>query len=285
MRFRTEIDIEPSEWKISHDEPLMMLGSCFTDEIGRRLEMDGFDVVHNPFGPLFNPLSICQCLDRIIACEPYSTDDLTPGPRGFHCLDYAMRFSGDDVDAILAELNSISAALYSKLKGATVILTLGTAYVYERADNGMIVGNCHKFPADFFNRRLVTVQEVVRVLATTFKLLHRVGVRHIILTVSPIRHTADGLHGNNVSKSVLHLAVNELCDSYPDIVTYFPAYEILMDDLRDYRFYAGDLKHPSEMAVEYIYEKFGQTFFAPATQQQAIACRKMYKLNNHRPIL
>lgn len=285
MQFRTEIDIEPSPWKISHGEPIVMLGSCFTDEVGQRLEMDGFNVVHNPLGPLFNPLSICRCIDRIIAREPYTDEDLTDGPRGFHCLDFAMRFSGENANIILNELNAVSFDILSRLNGATVILTLGTAYVYERRDNGMIVGNCHKFPADFFNRRLTDTKELVRVMATTFMLMQRAGVKHVLLTVSPIRHTADGLHGNNVSKSTLHLAVEELCNKYPDFVNYFPAYEIVIDDLRDYRFYASDLKHPSEMAVDYIYEKFAETFFSSITMQQASACRKLYKLNNHRPIL
>ncbi len=285
MRFRTEIEPLRAGFEINHDTPLLMLGSCFTDEIGSRLEADGFDVLRNPLGPLYNPLSIARCLSRAATGDVYTVADLTPGPRGFHCLDYALRYSGDDAEAVLAAVNSgiddISAMLRRQ---PIVVMTLGSSFVYELIREGRVVGNCHKFPAADFNRRRMSVAEVTAVLDRTVSLLGESGVRHVIFTVSPIRHLADGLHGNGLSKATLQLGLDALC-SASDTAVYFPSYEIMVDDLRDYRFYASDMKHPSEVAVDYIYEKFADAFFSKKTLAAAAECRRRFKAENHRPIL
>lgn len=286
MRFRTEIELRPSEWKIDHNAPVVMLGSCFTDEIGERMEHDGFEVVHNPFGPLYNPLSLANCIGRAAQAKVYTAADLTVGPRGFHCLDYAMRFSGPDATVLLEEINNVQTLLGSAIERASVaVLTLGSAFVFDIAATGKVAGNCHKFPADAFRRRLLGVDESAAALSRCVESLVSAGVGHVLFTVSPIRHLADGLHGNTVSKATLHLAVEEVCALHEGRCAYFPSYEILVDDLRDYRFYASDMKHPSVTAVDYIYEKFATAYFSPATQRRCADARRAFLAANHRPVL
>lgn len=284
MRFRTEIEIPKSPFRIAADTPLLMLGSCFTDEIGSRLASDGFEVLHNPFGALYNPLSIANCVQRALSEVPYSRDDLVEGPRGFHCLDYSTRFSGRDPVMLLSDIREarldINFMLYRK---PVVIITLGSAFVFERADTGKIVGNCHKFPASFFNRRRLSVEETTEALEHIVEMVAPLASA-LVFTVSPIRHVADGLHGNNLSKATLLLACDNIVNAHPDVF-YFPAYEALVDDLRDYRFYGADMKHPSEVAVDYIYELFSATFFDADTRKQALQRRREYLASLHRPIL
>ena len=286
MRFRTEIETCPSEWLIGCDTPLVMLGSCFTDEVGARLEADGFDVLRNPFGPLYNPLSLANCICRAADGDAYTAADLVEGPRGFHCLDYASRYSGADADALLCEINDTQARLHDALcRKPVVVLTLGSGFVYALAADGRVVGNCHKFPASSFSRSLVGADTLLAALERAVAAVAALGVEHVIVTVSPIRHLADGLHGNTLSKSTLQLAAHGLVERSQGCVAYFPSYEIMLDDLRDYRFYASDMKHPSEVAVDYIYEKFSDTFFSRQTRDAAIGARRRHLAALHRPIL
>lgn len=283
MRFRTEIERLPQPLRIDHATPLLMLGSCFTDEVGARLERDGFDVLRNPFGPLYNPASITRCIERALERRQYTEADLTEGPRGLHCLDYASRYSGTDAGALLEEINATLESVSAMLaRRPAVILTLGSAYVFELKDTGRIVGNCHKIPADRFTRRRLSVDECAALLRSTVGRLHAAGVDDVILTVSPIRHLADGLHGNVLSKSTLQLAADSVAGSG---CHYFPSYEIMLDDLRDYRFYASDMKHPSEVAVDYIYEVFSDYYFTKSTVAAAREARSRTLAAQHRPIL
>ncbi len=280
MQFRTELHLSPSAEPIDHATPLLMLGSCFTDEVGERLSIDGFNVTANPLGPVYNPAVLSRILERAMDGRLFTPADLVSGPRGRHCLTFASRYSGEDektvVEAVNADFRKIIDALSSK---ATVILTLGSAYVFTHLATGEIVGNCHKLPGTEFSRRLLSVDEITASLQPVITQLKERGYR-VIFTVSPIRHLADGLHGNTLSKSTLHLAVNSLTGA-----EYFPAYEALIDDLRDYRFYAADMKHPSAVAVDYIYSLFSSVYFSPATVAAAAEARARYKHNNHRQIL
>lgn len=281
MQFRTEIGPLRGGFAISQSEPILMLGSCFTDEIGSRLGADGFEVLANPLGPIYNPVTLARTLARAMKRQSVEARELVDGPRGKHCLDYATRFSGPSA-SVLADVNSCIAAVSDMLeKSPIVIITLGSAYVYSYS--GRIIGNCHKFPASDFERRLLNVDEISGVMSPVLGELLSRGCR-VILTVSPIRHLADGLHGNTLGKATLHLAVNQLCESYPSI-DYFPSYEILIDDLRDYRFYAPDMKHPSPTAVDYIYEIFMDTYMTPEVRRNALEARKAYKRSMHRQIL
>lgn len=283
MRFRTEIERPVTALKIEHGTPLLFLGSCFADEIGGRLENDGFNVLHNPLGPLYNPASICTCLERATG-KPYSASDLTEGPRGFHCLDYASRYSGPDADIVLSAVNTEMQRIreFLSLKPVTFI-TLGSAFVYRHIERGVTVGNCHKLPDSAFKRDILDVDTVKGFLDRIHSTLEAHGASHVVFTVSPIRHLAYGLHGNTVSKSTLLVAVDRhLNENKGD---YFPAYEIMLDDLRDYRFYAADMKHPSDVAADYIYEIFSDTYFAKDTADAAVKARKARLATLHRPIL
>lgn len=278
MQFRTEIQLSPAVGNVRHDSPIVMLGSCFTDNVGALLGRDGFSVVHNPMGALYNPMSILKAMKKALGAQPaYCRENLIMGSDGeFHCLDFATKYASPGDDDLLSALNNDIQELGENLRQAkTIIITLGTSYVYFR--NGASVGNCHKFPAQEFTRRRINANEVARCVEETVSLCPHAN---FIFTVSPIRHTADGLHGNQLGKASLLLGLEEADCKF----AYFPSYEIMLDDLRDYRFYAADMKHPSEVAVEYIYEKFLQAYVSPADQQKAADCRRLHKASLHRPI-
>lgn len=282
MKFRTELTCSQSAWQISHSDRLLFIGSCFSDEIGRRLAERGFDISVNPFGPLYNPLSIANCIHRSLSRQYYTLSDLTPGPRGYHCLDYAMRFSGEDADSVLDAVNSRLDDMRARIEdGAIVFITLGTVFVYFLAETGRPVGNCHKFPPSTFIRRRISIEEAREALHSVTTALYAAGASQVVFTVSPIRHLSDGFHENTLSKASLHMAVDMLGES----VGYFPSYEIVMDDLRDYRAYADDMVHIAPKAVDYIYEKFEEVFFSTATRQEAAAARKRFLSSQHRQIL
>ena len=283
LKFRTEI--EPQEFRpwIEPATAITLLGSCFADSVGAALARDGFDTMANPMGPLYNPFSLFRCLTDALTGREYGAGDFTPGPMGHHCLDYASRYCGQDAEALAARLNAGLAALRAHLtRGGSKLLclTLGTAYVFY-LDGGVAVGNCHKFPASRFERRRLSLGEIAEGWKRLRPLLPE--DLNIILTVSPIRHLADGLHGNNLSKATLQLAAEEICADGRAV--YFPAFEILNDDLRDYRFYADDLKHPSDMAVEYIYDIFGRSFMTDAARAAAAEGRRASAAAAHRPII
>ena len=282
MKFRTEIEPVKTGHEIHHGDSVLLLGSCFTDNIGERLAIDGFNAVYNPLGPLYNPLSIARCLKAALSHKRYDATDLTAGPRGSHCLDYASRYSGEDRESLLKKINEDFVRVTGAVENLhTLIVTFGSAFVFERG--GTVVGNCHKFPAKEFDRRRVDVDEIVTVWAELIDSLPD-KVR-IIFTVSPIRHLADGLHGNQLSKATLLLAIDRLRSLYPDKTLYFPSYEIMLDDLRDYRFYAADMKHPSDVAADYIYEIFCGSYMTTATRDEALECRRRYRASQHRQIL
>lgn len=286
MKFRTEIEHPAGSHLLSHDEPVVLLGSCFSDEIGRQLSLDGFDVVHNPLGPLYNPVSIANLVRRTLEGADYTETDFVPGPQGMHCLDYASRYSGADFRTVANEINRKLYELRTRLsQGATVIITLGSAFVYRHIPTGRDVGNCHKFPGTDFIRRRISYEDCSEILGNCTDRLLNSGAGHIIITVSPIRHLADGLAGNSVSKSTLRLAADTVVAAHPTRADYFPSYEIMLDDLRDYRFYAADMKHPSPTAVEYIYDIFSSTYFDRQTASKASGFRKLHLQEAHRPII
>ena len=284
MRFRTEIDTSRGTFEITHADRLLMLGSCFTDSVGSRLETDGFTVTRNSFGPLYNPLSIASVLKMIFDDRRYTPAELTVDDAGIsHCLDFASRWQSADADALCAELNAGLDRLAETYREATVVvLTFGSSFGYyvTGAESDWPVGNCHKFPAAYFERRPIAVGCITdcwRPLAERIK----ADGKHLLLTVSPIRHLADGLHGNELSKARLLLA----CEALADVADYFPSYEIMLDDLRDYRFYAADMKHPSDVAVEYIYQHFANVYFDEQTAAEALRRRSETLRAAHRQII
>ncbi len=286
MQFRTEIEIikSPADKQIIHNDTIVMLGSCFTDSIGSELDADGFQTVHNLMGPLYNPMSIANCLNRTANRAFYDPSEFILGADGYyHCLDFASRYRHHDPSALADIINHDISALADYCSAASVaIITLGSSYAYIYKPTWQTVGNCHKFPSTDFEQTFFNFAQSGHALAAITQAFP--NAKLIIFTVSPVRHTAYGLHGNNLSKAHLLLAVEEAL-KFCDRAEYFPAFEILNDDLRDYRFYAADLKHPSEPAVHYVYEKFALKYFSPLTIETARQNRKLHKAASHRPIL
>lgn len=282
MKLMTTVDI-PKGISIDYDDKIMLLGSCFTDNVGEQLRRRLFDVCVNPFGTLYNPLSIDRAIDILLNKDRYSADDLFENRGTWHSFDHHSRFSGVDINRTLTGINDSLLAAKEALRSTTVmIITFGTAYVYYSGSR--VVANCHKLPQSNFRRILINYEETVRRWHQTIATLRsRFPDLRFIFTVSPIRHLSDGLAGNSLSKSTLRLVCNELAETV-DGCEYFPSYEILLDELRDYRFYAADMLHPSDQAVEYVYERFAETHLSEPTLRRSEECLKLWRLRNHRPM-
>lgn len=280
MRFRTEVEIPRGLRPISHDNRIVTIGSCFSDAIGRRLVESGLTAAVNPMGVLFNPVSIATAISRALNSNFFTGDDLYRDRAGmYHALDFESRRQGPDAAALLDSLNEDFAEFRRVVAQADIlIVTFGTAWCFRHLPTDRIVGNCHKLPDSQFERALVCPQNIKTLWDPI------VNGRRVIFTVSPVRHLNDGLHGNTLSKANLHLGIDSLCATNPDC-EYFPAFEALVDDLRDYRFYADDLKHPSAQGEEYVFEKFTETYFDRDTRARAENVRKAARLAAHRPIL
>ena len=286
MDFRTTIKPTASNGLMSHSDKLILIGSCVSDHIGGKMRHAMMDVVINPTGTVYNPLSVAATVRRLVTGEAVAGMDLFQQGGVWNSYDFHSRFSLPDKTATLERMNARIAEAHEFLRLAdTVILTLGTAVVYRRRDTGAVVANCHKVPQHEFQRSLSTLDELVEALVESVELLrnYNPGLR-IIFTVSPIRHVADRLEMNSLSKAMLRVAVGEVERRYGDLVGYFPAYEIMMDDLRDYRFYAADMVHPSEVAIEYIWQTFQGTYFDDRDVQAIARCERVAKRLQHRPM-
>lgn len=288
MKFRTEIDIDHThKGAISLDQSLLMFGSCFTTNIGERLLQGGFDVSVNPFGTLYNPLSIEAAIGNALTSRHYTEEHLIQDLQGiWHCMDFHSSFSSENTHTVLARINAAIQECNERIQTCDwVIITLGTSHVYRWKASGDVVANCHKLHPDNFQRMLLSPAEIeesiARLILSTRKFNPDVK---FIFTVSPIRHKADGLHANQVSKSALILAINNIVNKFDDVI-YFPAYEIMMDDLRDYRFYDDDMVHPSRVAVRYIYDAFADMFMTAKTINQSELNAKAAARERHRPII
>lgn len=277
MKLQTIVDIAPSEWKIGYEDKILMLGSCFSDEIGEQMQQRYLNVTCNPFGTLYNPLSIAQAMQMTEVPQLVEHEGL------YHAMSHHGSFSRANQHEAEQAIRASIETMQQALKEATVVIvTFGTAWVYEK--DGEIVGNCHKLPESCFTRRRLSVEEIV---AAWRPILDRYPDKHWLFTVSPIRHIRDGLHENQLSKATLLQAVEQIVlHSYPSPATrrYFPSYEIMLDELRDYRFYADDLVHPSSLAVNYIWERFVDTFCTPQTKNELVLQHKRWKHEHHLPL-
>ena len=267
MKLQTIVDIKPSAWKIGYEDTILMLGSCFSDEMGEQMKQHYLNVTCNPFGTLYNPLSIAQALQMTEMPELVEHEGL------WHSMAHHGSFSRANKEEAEQAVQESIETMQQALRDATVVIvTFGTAWIYEM--NGEVVGNCHKLSESCFTRRRLTVEEIV----DSWKpILERYPDKHWLFTVSPIRHIKDGLHENQISKATLLLAVEQLGN-------YFPSYEIVLDELRDYRFYADDLVHPSSMAVHYIWERFVDTYCTPQTKNELVLQHKHWKHEHHIPL-
>jgi len=261
--FRTELKVTPSRATIQLKSGILTQGSCFADAIGARLAANKLRSMVNPFGVIYNPESIHKVLSYSIFNEPLPQHTFIHH-RDVHLnYNFHSEFSSMRKDDLSARLtNTIGSTHYFLKDAGWIVITYGTAWVYHRKDTGEIVANCHKLPATTFTKSLLTPDAIAASFKTFFENLKRYnnGIR-VILTVSPVRHLKDTLELNSVSKSILRLACHNIAAQHDD-VDYFPAYEIMMDDLRDYRFYGRDMLHPTEEAEDYIWLKFAERYFS-----------------------
>lgn len=283
MEFRTALQPLQKTGLVSHATPVFMLGSCFTDSVGGRLESDLFDIMRNPFGTVYNPASMDSQIRFIVSGETPVAEELIHAGGLWHSFLTHSSLSAPTQDALLENIRRSSRAALDFLQRAEVaVLTFGSAWVYRYNSTGEIVSNCHKLPAKLFTREMLSVDEAASYIGSCISTLRSVVPdMKILLTVSPIRHLADGLHGNQLSKATLLLAADRVVRTHDDVI-YFPAYEAVMDDLRDYRFYEADMKHPSAVAVDYIYSLFADSFLTSGTKEAAAAARKLTRLTSHR---
>ena len=282
MKFRTEIPTPKYPFNISYQDKLMLVGSCFSDHTGSFFQEMRFDALSNPFGTLFNPVSIATALK--ISLEPSLFNEQHIDFFNEKWISYAHhgRFSHPDKETFWQNISqSINRAHDFLVSADYLFLTFGTAYCYRMIERDLIVANCHKIPANQFEKQLLTIGQIVTCYQKMLMQLQQFNPKlKVIFTVSPVRHLGDGFHENQISKSILHLSIHQLVDN--TFTFYFPSYEILNDDLRDYRFYAADLCHPSDAAVTYIREKLTEAFFTPETQEQMKEVVKENKAQGHR---
>ena len=282
MDFRTPVEWHGESEEIKYSDHVLLMGSCFAENVGGLLLENKFSCDVNPFGILYNPLSIAKALRQMLDGKVYTMDDLFDSGGQWHSWMHHSSFSSIDADECLNRINSrLEKAASALPRTSWLIMTWGTAFVYEK--DSEVVGNCHKQPDRLFTRRLLDVDTICGEWNDTLReAKQRFPGLKVMLSVSPIRHLKDGLHGNQISKSVLLLAIDRLCREL-DFCHYFPSYEIVMDELRDYRFYAEDMLHPSPLAVKYIWECFCSTYMSKDTQHVMKEWADIQKGLAHRP--
>ncbi|PWJ40004.1 GSCFA domain-containing protein [Sediminitomix flava] len=279
--FRTTFEINPSDKKISFDTPILLIGSCFSEHIGNLLAYHKFSIHQNPFGILYNPSSIKQCLSRCASEKLIEEKDLFQNQGVWRHFDFHSSLSFSSQKETLEKMNKEIKKIHRNLTHyKKVIITLGTAFVYKKKNSSQIVGNCHKIPNKEFDRELLSYEACLNDLKEIRSLFP--SSTEFIFTVSPVRHIRDGLELNSVSKSTLRLACHQMTQEF-DNCSYFPSYELLLDDLRDYRFFESDMVHPSKESIDYIWEHFQQTYFDNKAKEMLKVVEKLKRAAEHRP--
>ncbi|WP_167616116.1 GSCFA domain-containing protein [Maribellus sediminis] len=284
-KFQTRVAIPDYQWKTGYQCNNIFMGSCFTENVGQRMEDLKYPVDINPFGILYNPMSVASGLELLLAAKHFSEDDLIEHNGLWHSFSHHGRFSTTGKSEMLEGINDRLEASAKSLKEADFLfLTFGTAWIYRYNKTGKVVSNCHKIPAAEFNRERLSVTGIV---ATYKDLLPRIRKQNsnlkVVFTVSPIRHWKDGAIENQRSKATLLLAIDELQNQFPGFCTYFPSYEIVMDELRDYRFYAADMLHISDVAIDHIWQIFEESLIDAESRQLAKKVLKIRNAVSHRP--
>ena len=283
MEFRTTFTISPACDKISYSTPAMFIGSCFADAVSSKFKAGRMPVMSNPSGTVYNPVSVINTLESIIGSREFTEKDLFNFNGFWLSFDHYTDFSSDNSKTVLERINSRREEAHDFLsKASYLFITFGTARIYRRKETGRIVSNCHKIPDAYFTRELLTVDDIVNRWNDELDRLKSFNPElKIIFTISPVRHWKDNPHGNQVSKSTLFLAVEQLLN-HPGNPAYFPAYELVMDDLRDYRFYAGDMLHLSDTAIDYIWNAFTNCYFDSETAETWNEAEKITRAVSHR---
>ncbi len=286
MKFRTELNLPPSDRDrlLDHRSTTLLVGSCFSEHMAKKMRRAGFRVLENPHGILFNPTSIVKALGDYLDQRVYTREDLLFNGEQWVSLGHHGRFNEADPEKVLERINeSIRAGHDHLLKCTHLVLTLGTSWVYRHLERERIVANCHKIPQKEFRKELLSVEEMVSGLEKVLARIRQIRPQiTILLTVSPVRHLRDGLVENARSKARLLEVAHQLSER--ENTHYFPSYEMLMDDLRDYRFYEPDMIHPNQMAIDYVWEKFSETWIHPESREIMARAEKINRALEHRPL-
>lgn len=284
MKLQTEVQINSSFRSIDYSSAICLMGSCFSNNIGEKLAHHQFLTNINPHGISFNPMSIIKSLNDVIENKVYKESDLLKRADVYFSYNHHGEFSSIDPDIVLNNINQHIVDSNTFLKSAShLIITFGTAWVYELKESGEIVANCHKIDGNHFQKRLLSVEEIVEAFNQLIEKLRVFNNNlYLIFTISPVRHTKDGVVENSRSKAILLEAVHQIKDKHA--CDYFPSYEIMMDELRDYRFYKRDLIHPNELAIDYIWNKFGDAYFDEETKRKSVEINKLKQQLFHKHI-
>ncbi len=285
MNFSTQVPIQIAEFPIHYQSKLVTFGSCFADTMGEKLNYYKFPSLSNPFGIIFNPVSIANILERVANQRFFTEADLFYHQELWHCFEVHSVLSHTDKNLVLNRLNQILEEVFEWISNAShCILTLGTSWVYRNIETNQIVANCHKVPGNQFKKELLSIQEIqenLTEISTSLKVLN--PNINFIFTVSPVRHLKDGFVENQISKAHLIAALHQSFNFDTPHFDYFPSFEIMMDELRDYRFYAEDMMHPNELAINYIWEQFSKAYFSGETFQTMKEVALIQKGLAHRP--
>lgn len=281
--FFLPFNIEAPNKKIHLKDPIITVGSCFSDEIGENLKQYKFNISSNPFGTLYNPYSIFRNL-RLILTEGLDPQNVVQHNGAFYHWDLHSAFTATTKDVLDQRIQAESKKIKEMvLRARWLIISPGTSFIYRLKSENRIVANCHKVPQREFDKILLSKEEIIEEFSQTYRLLRSANPDlKFLFTISPVRHTRDGLTQNNQSKGILHQSVKEILDSHADTF-YFPSYEIMIDVLRDYRFYKEDMIHPNHQAIEFIWEEFKQTYFEESTLRFVDEWKEILKAINHKP--
>ena len=286
IKLQTPVEAGKCSLGIGLDDGFIVLGSCFADEMGGRMAAGGLKACVNPFGTLYNPVSVCNSVTRLSAGVPFTEDDCVEmgAGAGLICsFSHHTSFARPTKEEFLENANSaLKEASEAFGEASVVMVTLGTSWCFRHLKTGETVSNCLKRDAAEFSREMLDWETTSALLR---RMVSRFPEKKFIFTVSPIRHLADGAHGNQLSKSALLMAVDSVCRAFPGRTDYFPSYEILLDELRDYRFYAEDMVHPSPVAVDYIWKRFCEWAFNARALERITAAEKAFRQSLHRPNL
>ena len=286
IKLRTEVELPEFKSKMGYRHQSLMIGSCFAENIGNYLRERCLPITVNPYGILYNPFSVAGCLEQLMTQKKFEEDDLFFSNGLFNSFSHHGRFSGSDSGKVLRQINSEAIEAFTCLKNANhLFVTFGTSWVFQHKQSGKVVSNCHKLPAAMFSHTRLPVEQITEIWTPLIGQLRIFNPKlRIVFTVSPIRHLKDGAHENQLSKATLLLAIEALiANSGNDVISYFPSYEIVLDELRDYRFYATDMAHLSELATDYIREKFVGDILDKEAQSIINEIDKLIQALNHKP--
>ena len=288
MQFRTEIPISTNNLNINYDSKIMAIGSCFAENMSSKFDYFKFENVVNPFGIIFNAISIERIVKRIVNKELFTKNDIFLNNGLWHCFDVHSELSHHDGEIYLKKINGLLILTHSQMcELSHIIITYGTSWVYRNIETNQIVANCHKLPQQLFTKELLTLNDTQKSIENTISLVRSINTNiKFTFTVSPVRHIKDGFIENNVSKAILLQAVFAISndEKTTNEVNYFPSYEIILDELRDYRFFKSDMLHPNDIAIDYVWSRFIESSFSNDTKMMMVEVEKIQKMLHHKSL-